>query len=449
MKIEVTDYIIKNLGKKSFLNIIIGIDYPNGKHANTKAVIDFSNLGYFKGRIPAVSLNFLYFSAIVYAIDRAVKREKHSIDGWSREFEVAFKLPDSGMFTDNQIEIESLLSYLTGDFWQCTFLQCEDFQLTINEDRDIFDDVSQVNLFSGGMDSLIGAIDFFASNIEGKVFLSSHYDSNMGGPKSDQQRLLHEFEEKYHNRYVLYEDNNPILIKTEITEDTTCRSRSLMFIALALQVAVYTNSKIVVPENGSVSLNFPLSVSRRASCSTRTTHPVILYKLQNLFCNFGLSVSLENPYELMTKGEMVTQCKNRDFLLQVLPLSNSCGKRGRRQYFVDNPLATHCGRCMPCMYRKAALVGFNDTTTYGITMNSLYKHKKQKISDDFFAMLNFLKKDLSDEDIYKELNIAGLGRFEQLPYYVELVKRTRLELKNLVVNEGNESILNYLNIAYD
>ena len=71
---------------------------------------------------------------------------------------------------------------------------------------------------------------------------------------------------------------------------------------------------------------------RRGSCSTRTTHPVVIAKLKKLFENVGMPINVVNPYEFMTKGEMVHACANRPFLLDVLPVSNSCGKRARKQF---------------------------------------------------------------------------------------------------------------------
>ena len=111
----------------------------------------------------------------------------------------------------------------------------------------------------------------------------------------------------------------------------------------------------------------------------------------------------------------------------------------------DNPHASHCGRCMPCMYRKASMVNCNDSTTYGIKMSTLFQQPK-KISNDFYAMLNYLKKDISKEDISKELNIMGLKRDNpNFDDYVSLVERTRYELKTLIVKEGNNAIKQYLN----
>ena len=134
--------------------------------------------------------------------------------------------------------------------------------------------------FSGGMDSLIGAIDSMERVENGTIFFASHNDGSMGGPKVDQDRLLTHFKRDYAGKFKTF--GSPIRIEPEFSQDSTCRSRSLMFIAIALQVAVFRNVDIVIPENGSVSLNYPLSPSRRASCSTRTTHPVMLMKLSVL-----------------------------------------------------------------------------------------------------------------------------------------------------------------------
>jgi hypothetical protein len=74
-------------------------------------------MSYFVERIPTVATSFLYFSAIIYAIDRSVSRKKHSIDGWSRELDVAIKIPCHEAFNAQKKQIDKLLSFLTGDYW--------------------------------------------------------------------------------------------------------------------------------------------------------------------------------------------------------------------------------------------------------------------------------------------------------------------------------------------
>ena len=443
MKIRVTDYRISRRRKEIFVNISMGIDYPNGTRIN-RCRVNISKIGYLIGKVPDCVTSFLLLSAMVYTIDRSVNRERYSEDGWSRLFDIDFILPAAEIYTANKVLIEGLLSYLTGDYWTCSFASVPLVEIPQWNESLYFEDVRQVNLFSGGMDSLIGAIDSMERVQNGTIFFASHNDGLMGGPKVDQVRLLTHFKRDYAGKFKTF--GAPIRIEPEFSQDSTCRSRSLMFIAIALQVAVFRNLDIVIPENGSVSLNYPLSPSRRASCSTRTTHPVMLMKLRNLFASMGLQVRITNPYEFMTKGEMVKACADQAYLLDVLSASNSCGKRARKQFFTDNRQATHCGRCMPCMYRKAALVGYPDRTVYGTTINRLFREKVGDGSDDFYAMINFLKRDLTDEDIVRELRVAGMGRFENLDAYVQLVKRTREELKCLINAEGSVELKGYIGI---
>lgn len=444
MKINVDKYRTYIKSKDQFLSIEISITLPNGEVQKTGTRICLNPLGYFYGRVSDSVTSILYVASAIYAIDRSVARKNYSVDGWSREFEVDFKIPVPEVFSNNKKLIDALLSFLTGDYWDCSFSLWQKPNLVTWSDTDFFDKVTQVNLFSGGMDSLIGAIDFMETCEEGQVFLASHYDDSMGGPKIDQQRIVERFATKYKGQFLRFPKIPSVLINSKISKETTCRSRSLMFLAIALQVAAYKDVDIVVPENGSVSLNFPLSVSRRASCSTRTTHPVVIAKMNELLINLGLKTRINNPYEFKTKGEMVKGCKNRRYLLEINPLSNSCGKRNRRQYFLDNHNATHCGRCMPCMYRKAALLGYEDNRSYGITMATLYQRKDQKISDDFFAMLSFLKRDLTDEAIRKELIISGMGGMPNFERYVALVHRTRAELRRLVENDGDIPVKKFI-----
>lgn len=448
MRIEVLNYkVSKKRGKKECdLIIPFSITSGSGQVEYSAAEIDMKMMSYFIGRIPTVASAFLYFSAIVYAIDRSVSRNKHSIDGWSREIDVVMKVPCHESFNARKEQITKLLSYLTGDYWKVSFQTASPFRLTRYQDCNYFNDITQVNLFSGGLDSLIGAIDFMTQHPGKKLFLASHYDSDMSGPRIDQERILQHFASKYNGQYVVLPKRNSVRIISHMSAETTCRSRSLMFIAIALQIAEYTKSKIIIPENGSVSLNYPLSPSRRSSCSTRTTHPVIIHQLKELFGNLGLLAEIENPYEFITKGEMVRDCKDRTYLLSILSDSNSCGKRTRRQFFYDNSAATHCGHCMPCMYREASLVGFADSTTYGNELNSLFRNKHLQLTDDFYAMLNFLKTDLSEEEIRRELRIAKVNELPNFEEYVNLVVRTRSELKTLIASKGSNELKKYIGL---
>lgn len=445
MKIKTTTYNISSRKKDHQLEIGLEIELPDTTRLRTSAIVQLYPLDYFAGKSPVVAFGFLYFSAIVYAIDRSVDRGGYSIDGWSRVFDVDISLPGHGAFRPIERQINAMLSFLTGDYWDCHFVDEAIVRYPNYKGSTYFDGISQVNLFSGGMDSLIGAIDYMTIHHAGKLFLASHYDGGMPGPLSDQERLEKLFRTKYNGKYCLLPAVKPaVKIEPGRSAELSCRSRSLMFLSIALVVASYAGCGIMVPENGSVSLNYPLSPSRRASCSTRTTHPVFLKMFREAITALGLMVEIMNPYEKKTKGEMVRECADKPYLLEVVSSSNSCGKRSKRQFQYDNRSARHCGRCMPCMYRRAALVGESDPTTYGNKLITLFNMKGGDVSADVYAMLNFLKKDLTKEQIRRELRVAGMSSFSDLDDYVALVERTRTELRTMIIADNNRAILNYM-----
>ena len=442
MKIKVGTYRTKWVSKyDTRLTIPVTIEDTKGNVINTTAKVQMNPISYFEGKIPSVAFSMLYLSAIVYAIDRGVNRHYYSVDGWSRELDVDINLPEYELFKLQEDKINKMLSFLTGDYWECHFVDDAKVRYGKYEETDRFNGITQVNLFSGGMDSLIGAIDYMTAHPEGKLFLASHYDSLMRGPLSDQRELRQLLSKKYNGQFC---SMDAVSITPGESNELSCRSRSLMFLSIALIVACYANCEIVVPENGSVSLNYPLSPSRRASCSTRTTHPVFLKQFREIIHALGLATEIVNPYEKMTKGEMVKSCQDKSYLLSIVAHSNSCGKRGMHQCMYDNGHATHCGHCMPCMYRKASMLEERDLTTYGNRFVTLYNKKGDKVAEDFFAMLNFLKSDLTREQIKRELRIAGMSGFNDLDEYVDLVVRTRAELSAMIRADNDTTILKYM-----
>jgi hypothetical protein len=205
---------------------------------------------------------------------------------------------------------------------------------------------------------------------------------------------------------------------------------------LALIFSEAKKINILVPENGTVSVNFPLSPSRRSACSTRTTHPRFVNSISDLWSDLQIDSRIENPYRFKTKGEMVKKCKNQNLLQSVFHLSNSCGKRGHRAHWDD--AGTHCGICMPCLYRRASVTTFKDNTDYGNDMNDLELETKK--GQDVAALLEFLKFPISKNDIKFELIANGLNEVDHLYDYINLIKRTRSELKDWINSEGDNDI---------
>jgi hypothetical protein len=76
---------------------------------------------------------------------------------------------------------------------------------------------------------------------------------------------------------------------------------------------------------------------------------------------------MENPYWSKTKGEMIANCANLPLLTSLIPDSMSCSSptKGRWQ----GRGIEHCGYCLPCIIRRAAIRRGKgaDTTTYTLS----------------------------------------------------------------------------------
>lgn len=167
------------------------------------------------------------------------------------------------------------------------------------------------------------------------------------------------------------------------TAAITMRSRSFNFLALAAVaasvVAEVTDTNLVpliVPENGFIALNAPLTPRRVGSLSTRTTHPYFLGKIQNVFDQIGIPATISNPYEFKTKGEMFRECLNPLALQSAAPQTMSCSNWKRKGHA--------CGRCVPCLIRRASFefAGVADTSIYAEPLT-----QGAEMGDDLLAVL--------------------------------------------------------------
>lgn len=386
------------------------------------------------------AIDFFFISSIVYCIDRFVNRKSNSKDGWSRNIKVVFPVFSKTEWKYAKIDLQKTLSFLTGDYWNIDF---KDSMIEIPT-QIISDDYNtvayeQVNLFSGGLDSLIGAIDFLANpqNKKKNLLMVSHFDSQMKGPNKDQNTLIDKLPANYQQR-VKRVSLVEVTLNSLSDKEKTFRSRSILFLGIAVLASDHKKLPIIVPENGSVSLNFPLSSSRRGACSTRTTHPRFISLLKILLGEVKLNNDISNPYEFMTKGEMLMKCKNKNLLNSIVEFSNSCGKRG---HVVNRTItnSSHCGVCMPCTYRKASVLSIKDKTLYGDDINKKFTGRDKKTpfllsgqGEDLSAMLNFLGRTFSREQIMKELVIGGIENDDKMSKYIDLIINTRTELKKLI-----------------
>jgi hypothetical protein len=275
------------------------------------------------------------------------------------------------------------------------------------------------------------------------MVLVSHYDSVFKGMKSDQDALIKVLSKKYQHYHLLQtrvdlscSDQNG----NARTNESSLRSRSFLFLCQAVFVAnaAGDNIDVLIPENGTISLNHPLTPSRRSSCSTRTAHPYYLSKVEEFISILGLQHSITNEYEMKTKGEMLEECRNRDLLLVSYKSSCSCAKSGHKVHW-EVRTATHCGLCMPCIYRRVALnkIGIDNETVGTNLFNS--KKPLNKLPD-IHAFIDYMRQPFTIEDIEKNLLVNGTLPLNKLRDYANVVHRTRNEIKEWIRKKGNNEI---------
>jgi 7-cyano-7-deazaguanine synthase in queuosine biosynthesis len=293
-------------------------------------------------------------------------------------------------------------------------------------------------LFSGGMDSLAGVIDWLEGHPKRGLLLAGHHDGQMAGPFGDQKNILPSLRKAYPNRLA------STLVRVGNTGESaeiTLRGRSLLFVAIAVCVASGHGFQgpLVLPENGTIALNVPLSPSRRGSCSTRTAHPFYISSLQQVLGTVGLNYPIENPLMMKTKGEVANTCANKTLFAQLVSTSVSCAKRGHTVTW-KNRQANGCGMCMPCIYRRAALHSAGlDHELYGRDVCSGevdFNDATRRGPADLRATISFLLRNPTHREVATLLLTNGSLPVERLNDYSDLVIRAFEEIRKLFRDKG-------------
>jgi 7-cyano-7-deazaguanine synthase in queuosine biosynthesis len=392
-----------------------------------------------RGQFDSVAGEFACFCAVIYGCDRLILRNVGDGDRWTREIAVEIPVNDSARWQACIANLEKMLEFLTGDIWRLSF---------VNEAIPLFGPAfravrrkfrakktvraTAVSLFSGGLDSLTGIIDWLEDNPDELLLLASTYDHQAESAKADQERILPCLNSTYPRRAMRFVARSGLKTKCA---DINFRSRSLTFLGNGVLAASFVGeeTRILIPENGAIALNFPLSSARSGSLSTRTVHPHFIQLFNQVLRDLGFSHTIENPYQFMTKGEILANCRNKSFLNKIYQNSASCGKRGYSRKNWHDKSALACGHCVPCIFRQAAvkLAGFDDEH-YGCSVSNRREWGNSdllKPNSDLQTVIDFVLTDLDEKTIWRKLRSNGhLDRASKTDY-VDLIVRLRRELQ--------------------
>lgn len=239
--------------------------------------------------LPDRVLDLLELAAYVYCADRLTRRgRKDAVEyrSWARSFRFEVKVRDHAFWNHQDVSscLSRALEFMTGyreyifsfqpghSTPQADLFDDERFQVDSPEDV-------EVALFSGGLDSLAGALNHLDTTNE-RVLLVSH-QSQLGTAKT-QQGLVKALKEHYPHRvsHYRFECN----LKGIRAAEETQRSRAFLYTIIAFAISTaFGQTGFSVYENGITSINFPRRADLGLARASRTTHPRTIFHLQDLF----------------------------------------------------------------------------------------------------------------------------------------------------------------------
>jgi 7-cyano-7-deazaguanine synthase in queuosine biosynthesis len=310
-------------------------------------------------QVPSLFNDLLEVATYVYSADQVIRRGADDVDsfgdGWRRDlhFVVPVRNPDFWNSPQVQEALCSTLRFLSDDQYQFDFVKLDQdhpFQdyLGFDDTQQMYRKPEQVVMFSGGLDSLAGAIDEVV-NQKRRVLLVTHKATSKLNKRY--QTLEQMLAEKA-------DGNAPPRISVrvhkskELNHEYTQRSRSFLYVSIGATIAKMLGlSSVRFYENGVISLNLPVCAQVVGSRATRTTHPRVMKGFQDIISLVaGEPFTVENPYIWKTKADVVkviTDAGCHDLIKHSMTCTHTWEMTNQH---------SHCGGCSQCIDRRFAVL---------------------------------------------------------------------------------------------
>lgn len=396
----------------------------------SQALDDLAKVGIFPSEI---GIDLFIIAAHVQFADTLISRTTESQNSWTREIRLVVPVSDPGRWNAAAPVLKRALDFLTGDIWTLNFRSRPTTFATLVPGGILpltnipFDCLA---LFSGGLDSLIGAIDLLQDG--NNPFLISHVGEGAISSAQDVcfDGIKRHYTGSHLDRLRVWMNFRGLRVSGSQMEKTT-RGRSFLFFSMGILAGTGFHRPFIlkVPENGLIALNVPLDPLRLGSHSTRTTHPFYIARWNEVLEILQIEGKIENPYWDKTKGEMVMACAEQTLLRELIPVSLSCSSPTKGRWSGHG--TQHCGHCVPCVIRRAALekgLGHGaDSTIYSLvslTQNVLnsrtaegqqirsfqYAIERLRVNPDIVKFDIHKSGSLSDESLVRQQGLADVYR---------------------------------------
>lgn len=387
-------------------------------------------------KLPLAVQDLIELAALIYAADQCCKRTGGKTidwgDTWHRtfRFEVLVRVPDFWNQDDVRQALVGTLGFLSGDNYEFEFKklvkppQFTDY-LEYNQIAHLPDPVDRVILFSGGLDSLAGAVEDVLVQ-KRRVAMVSHKPVDHLAVK--QRKLVAEIARRAQDPRL-----TPLHFPVKANKvgslgiDHSQRSRSFLYASMATAVAHYfALNAIYFYENGIVSVNLPLCQQELSTRATRTTHPQVLAGFGRIFSlvTGRRGFAVKNELFWQTKQdvlEMLKRSQQADLARESLSCTHTRG------FTQESP---HCGLCSQCASRRIAALGADygdDDPATGYRADVLLAPRKK--DEDRILAERFVGTARQIEDIQAidDFHQAYAGELGRVTPYLGLATRTAVE----------------------
>lgn len=350
--------------------------------------------------VPARFHDLLDIATYVFAADQAIKRGAKDVEtfggNWRRRLHFVVPVGDVDFWRSDKVKqcLQATLGFFSDDHYEFDFVQIAQrpsFQgfLNFNDKGAMLGFPEQVIMFSGGLDSLGGAVEEIV-NQKRRVILVNHRPTQ----KMDKryQAIREGLDAKASN-------NPPCHIRVMVhkqkwmNKEYTQRTRSFLFVSLGATIAnMLGQSNVRFYENGVISMNLPVCAQVVGGKATRTTHPRVLHGFQTLLSMIAdHPFTVENPFLWKTKGEVVGLIAKAGCPDLIGP-SISC-----THTWEMTKAHSHCGTCSQCVDRRFSIIAagadqHDPIDQYGVDVFTQSREKNEKVHEDKTLFASYLER---------------------------------------------------------
>jgi hypothetical protein len=304
----------------------------------------------------SVEADWLAVAIALYSADRFAPRHPAGPNGptfWRRRIEMVLPVGDPASWKAVTKRLTAALEFLTEDDWIFHFVQRK-FAFA-QEDQQHFRRIKtrsfdRVALFSGGLDSTVGALRNLSECTEPTLLVSGNTHARL---REAQQQLVSLLGASFPRQvgWLPVGYGFQCMVEPDGMESSQ-RCRGWMHVGLGLLAAFLSGAdEVRVYENGTGAFNLPCEISQFGSQNSRAIHPVFLNRIAMVASELlGMKLRVHNPFVFETKGGTLLNPAVAAHS-HVVAESFSC------EFFPNyHSRQRQCGVCPSCLIRRAGLL---------------------------------------------------------------------------------------------